>query len=427
MSEIKCALRQILLNLAGNGIKFTERGEVVVAVCAESQDAETACLRFEVRDTGIGIPPSELERVFQPFAQADPSTTRQFGGTGLGLTIASSLVGMMGGRIWVQSQPGQGSTFCFTVRLPFAKEKPCEPQTSGTLAEATSALRILLVEDNPANQKFAAYILRERGHTVEIVGNGRQALRMAQENQYNIILMDVQMPGMDGLEATKAIRAWEKKVSGTVFNNGQTNISDEQGKMVPDTFFVPIIAMTAHAMKGDRERCLAAGMDGYLSKPIDGREMIVLVESLAAGAAAPRVNSVFSPQVSLPAAKPPAALVFDPELALKRCLNSRNMLGDMIQCFFDEVDSLFPQMRSALRKGDLTELGRLGHRFKGTLVYLGAEPAIDAALQIERFEQQGGEQLDAQEAVRLLQQECEALKAALLAYQRTNGPKQHDF
>ena len=196
-------LRQVLLNLGGNGIKFTESGEVTVSVRVESQEAEQACLEFAVQDTGIGIPRSDLENIFRPFTQADSSTTRRFGGTGLGLAITSSLVRMMGGRIWVESEQGHGSTFYFTVRMPLAKEPPAVPIALDVLPSATSALRILLVEDNPANQKFAAYILGERGHTVEIAGEGHQGLSMAQQNHYDVILMDVQMPGMDGLEVTQ--------------------------------------------------------------------------------------------------------------------------------------------------------------------------------------------------------------------------------
>ncbi len=256
-------LRQILLNLGGNGVKFTERGEVAVTISAESQDTEHVCLTFAVRDTGIGIAPRELDRLFRPFAQADPSTTRRFGGTGLGLSIASSLVSMMGGRISVESEPARGSTFRFTIRLPLAKNPmPPEREVPDKPAGIPSSLQILLVEDNPANQKLAAYILEKRGHQVDMAGDGRQGLVMAQQNKYDAILMDVQMPVMDGHEATKAIRAWEG-----------------------DRSHVPIIALTAHAMKEDRERCLAAGMDGYLSKPIDGNELIALLESLAAGAA----------------------------------------------------------------------------------------------------------------------------------------------
>jgi signal transduction histidine kinase/ActR/RegA family two-component response regulator len=253
-------LQQVLLNLAGNAIKFTERGEVEMSVRALSQDGE-ACLEFAVRDTGIGIPPSGQERLFQPFAQADASMARRFGGTGLGLSICKSLVEMMGGRIWVESELGKGSTFYFTVRLPLAKELPADFEAPVAIpAVACAQLRILLVEDNPANQKLATYILQDRGHVVEIAGDGQEAVCLTEQNRYDVILMDVQMPGMNGLEATAAIRKRE-----------------DGGRRVP------IIAMTAHAMKGDRDRCLAAGMDGYLSKPVNAQEMIGLVESLARG------------------------------------------------------------------------------------------------------------------------------------------------
>ena len=256
-------LQQVLLNLAGNAIKFTERGEVEISLRALSQN-DDAHLEFAVRDTGIGIPPSAQEHLFQPFAQADASMARRFGGTGLGLSICKSLVEMMGGRIWVESEVGKGSTFYFTVRLPLAKELPADFEAPlAVSAAACTQLRILLVEDNPANQKLATYVLQDRGHLVEIAGDGQEAIRLTEQNRYDVILMDVQMPGMDGLEATAAIRKRE---------DGGSR--------------VPIIAMTAHAMKGDRERCLAAGMDGYLSKPIDAHEMIALVESLAAEAAA---------------------------------------------------------------------------------------------------------------------------------------------
>ncbi len=268
-------LRQVLLNLAGNAVKFTERGEVEIRVrhlpAADQTSAAaregTADLEFTVRDTGIGIPRAHLERIFQRFAQADASTTRRFGGTGLGLAISSSLIAMMGGRIGVESQLGRGSTFSFTLRLPLAKELPAQrPAGPGVSPAPAAKLRILLAEDTPANLKLAAFILRERGHPSEIAEDGEHSLRMAEED-FDVILMDVSMPRMDGLDAAKAIRAREK---------GRKR--------------VPIIAMTAHAMKEDRDRCLAAGMDAYLSKPIDRQTMIDLVERLAAGAVGRRAN-----------------------------------------------------------------------------------------------------------------------------------------
>ena len=269
-------LKQVLLNLAGNAIKFTERGGVSVRVTMASLTDEEAHLEFAVRDTGIGIPMGELERIFKPFVQADASTARRFGGTGLGLSISSNLAALMGGRICAESNLEQGSTFRFTIHLPLAQQPLAEnkPSRDDGAPPATS-LRILLVEDNPANQKLAIYILRERGHLTEVADDGYQALRLIGENEYDVILMDVQLPGMGGFEATQAIRAME---------NGAKRM--------------PIIAMTAGAMKGDRERCLNADMDAYLSKPIDRHELVALVESLAAESlliAAPGVKQFGSP------------------------------------------------------------------------------------------------------------------------------------
>jgi PAS domain S-box-containing protein len=459
-------LRQILLNLAGNGIKFTESGEVAVSVRQVEglkegsgrrdwglEDAQrrarshspppipdpqspipAATLEFAVRDTGIGISRSDLEHLFQPFAQADHSIARRFGGTGLGLTICSNLVTLMGGRIWAESEPGQGSTFHFTVRLPLAKELPPESKTPEVAATAAAALRILLVEDNPANQKLAAYILQERGHTIEIAGNGEQGLRLARENQYHVILMDVQMPDMDGLEVTAAIRAGEAQ---TATGKGDSFHLPERPEeclaqmgTVPlseakEAKRVPIIAMTAHAMKGDRERCLAGGMDGYLPKPIDAREMIALVESLAAAlpsAVAP-IPLAHGPRQPVGAS---SAVVFDPALALKRCFGKPDLLAQMIQFFFDDIHELLPQVHLALQRGDLTGVGALGHRLKGTISHLAAERAKEAALYVERVGLLDGKQAEAEEAVKQLERECQALGAALAEHQAATAPAQRD-
>ena len=603
-------LQQVLLNLAGNAIKFTDRSDVEISLRALSEEGE-ACLEFAVRDTGIGISPSSQERLFQSFAQADASMARRFGGTGLGLSICKSLVEMMGGCIWVESEVGTGSTFYFTIHLPLAKELPSEFEIPVAVSPVARAqLRILLAEDNPANQKLASYILQDRGHLVEIAGDGQEAVRLTEQNRYDVILMDVQMPGMDGLEATAAIRKRE-----------------DGGKRVP------IIAMTAHAMKGDRDRCLAAGMDGYLSKPIDDHETIALVETLAAGSssvAAGGVTSaptlpqaaelpttpIFDPELVLKRRKaeqrlhvgkarpalaasetdaralvhelqvyqielemhneelqraqaaaeeasrrygdrfdfspvayflwdyegrilevnlrgaallgldrsvvvhkrfgqfvamedrarfadfchrvlatdtkqtcevkilkdeqavdalvegiaahdrhgqerlcraavidisrqkradesapadagavsttsspteptsPPVAVFFDPDLALKRCLNKRDMLQEMIAYFFKDEDRLLPQMRAALQKGDLVEVGHLGHRLKGTLVHLGAEAARESAERVEYLPLHGGGQAEAEEAVRAFERECEVLRAALIEYRATASPMQ---
>ena len=397
-------LQQVLLNLAGNAIKFTEQGDVEIVLRTVSQDGQTQ-LEFVVRDTGIGIPASGLERLFQPFTQVDVSMARRFGGTGLGLSISQHLVELMGGTISVESEIGKGSTFRFTVCLPLADEAPVDFEAPAAApARTCDSLRILLAEDNPANQKLATYVLQERGHRVDVAGNGQEAVLRCTGDRYDVVLMDVQMPGMNGLEATAAIRAREEGGNGT------------------SAAHVPIIAMTAHAMKGDRERCLAAGMDGYLSKPINAQEMIVMVESLAGGAVPPAESAA----IATPAAETPTpaqAPLYDPEEAIARCFHSADIVEEMIQCFFDEVQSLFPRMFEALENGDLAQVGRLGHRMKGTVVYLGAHPAKEAALRVERFyKSEGGTLAEAEKAVRLLQKECLALKACLTA-ERANAAR----
>ena len=255
-------LQQVLLNLAGNAIKFTERGEVEISLRALSQDGE-ACLEFAVRDTGIGIPPSGLERLFQPFAQADASMARRFGGTGLGLSISQEPGGDDGRAHLGRKRSGQGEHVllhrpaAFGEGTPSRLRGPCRSSPRRPAAHCASCWW----KTTPPIRSWPPTSCRIGAIVVEIAGDGQEAICLTEQNRYDVILMDVQMPGMNGLEATAAIRKRE---------DGGSR--------------VPIIAMTAHAMKGDRDRCLAAGMDGYLSKPINAQEMIGLVESLARGA-----------------------------------------------------------------------------------------------------------------------------------------------
>ncbi|MBZ5672768.1 MAG: response regulator [Acidobacteriia bacterium] len=264
-------LRQILLNLVGNAIKFTDQGGISVSVRRQASgaaDADGVTLLFAVRDTGVGIPADKQGVIFDAFRQADGSTTRKYGGTGLGLAICSRLVEMMGGTIGVESEPGKGSTFHFSARLGVVTGTPAEvDEQARKLANVVKAfnseqatnLRILLAEDNPVNQRLATKLLEKRGHQVTVTATGRGALHRIQEETFDVVLMDVQMPDMDGLEATALIREWEK-------NRGRRT---------------PIVALTAHSMKGDRDRCLAAGMDTYVTKPFDAAKLIEVVESTA--------------------------------------------------------------------------------------------------------------------------------------------------
>ncbi|MGA2183783.1 MAG: response regulator [Bryobacteraceae bacterium] len=270
-------LRQVVLNLVGNSVKFTDHGRVSVEVGQAEPSGPNAqqsgcTLRFTVCDTGIGIEKTKQGLIFEAFAQADGSTRRKFGGTGLGLTITSRLVSLMGGAIAVESEPGKGSAFHVTLHFGVAAEaeqvREPGPQTprEPAVASATPPLRILLAEDNLVNQKVAARMMERRGFVVTVVANGREAIEASERQCFDLILMDVQMPELDGLEATRRIRERER-------------ITGEH---------IPILALTAHAMQSDRERCFTAGMDGYLSKPFQADDLAQAVDSARMGAVGPK-------------------------------------------------------------------------------------------------------------------------------------------
>ncbi|MEJ7638912.1 MAG: response regulator, partial [Singulisphaera sp.] len=498
-------LRQILLNLAGNAIKFTDRGEVVVEVKVEPSDRDDVQLHVVVSDTGIGIPEEEQGRIFAPFEQADGGTTRKYGGTGLGLAIASNLVGMMGGRIWVESEVGKGSDFHFTARFsrargpraPSASRPPTSlrgmrvlvaddtaaqrrileeilsgwemrptlvddgvpalaaldrearagdpfpvmlidvnmpvmdgfalvervrshPELSGAavlmisgadrtidaarrerlgvaglllkpfkqsdLLEAIQRavvpaswdevrptpislpewkvsrkpLRILLAEDNPFNQKVAVCMLEKKGHTVTVAGNGKRALEALDREGFDLVLMDVQMPEMDGLQATAAIRARERQTG----------------------HHLPIIAMTAHAMKDDRQRCLDAGMDGYVPKPIRDE---VLTRAIAE--CIPETGSV-KVKVAAPEAAH-AGRVVDHAAALARVGGDRAFLEEMAAMFLDDCPGLMEGIRAAIARGDAPEVRAVTHTLKNWVGNFIAPTVFEATRAMEEMGQTG--------------------------------------
>jgi two-component system, sensor histidine kinase and response regulator len=492
-------LSQIIVNLVGNGIKFTEEGEVVVRVEVESRAGGEAVLHFSVSDTGIGIPANKQKAVFDAFSQADGSTTRRYGGTGLGLTISAQLCTMMGGRIWVESEEGKGSTFHFTTRLGVqtqtagcsiatepislqglsvlvvddnatnrriledmltnwgmkptavasgptalvAADQACAdgtpfglvildanmPEMDGfsvaeqirlrplmadtTLMMLTSAgqygdttrckdvgmasylvkpvrqsellnaivscldaehpqdlgrssesgrtttrtgrpLRILVAEDNPVNQKLTTRILEKRGHMPLVVNDGSEALRAFGSQTFDLILMDVQMPVMGGFDATAAIREQER----------------ESGS------HIPIIAMTAHAMKGDMERCLEAGMDGYVSKPVKPQELFKTIESLGAGHGAPEENLLVEQ-------------IMDIEAAMARVDGDVDLLREIACLFLDSCPELVGQISDAVDRADGKALENAAHTLKGSVGNFGAKPAYEAALSLEMLGRSG--------------------------------------
>ncbi len=255
-------LCQVIEKLVDNAIKFTAQGGVAVRLDAEAAAHETL-LHCSVADTGIGIAREKQEAIFEPFVQGDGSASRRYGGTGLGLAIAADVVRLMGGNMWVESEIGRGSVFHFTARVGRECLRPASESAPTPLFGGGHALRVLLAEDNAVNRKVAVRLLEKRGHTVVAVEDGRQALQALDRERFDVVLMDVQMPEMDGFEAAAAIRARERAEGG----------------------HVPIVALTAHAMKGDRERCLDAGMDAYLAKPVSSEELFATLEGLVPAAA----------------------------------------------------------------------------------------------------------------------------------------------
>jgi len=516
-------LRQIIVNLVGNAIKFTEHGEVVVRVACESSQDEHVCLRFAISDTGIGIPPEKQGSVFQAFEQADQSTTRVYGGTGLGLAIVSRLVDLMGGEISVDSQVGRGSTFHFSIRLRRAAAaehtalsvpddwkdlralvvddnatnrkiyveilkswgvtasavesgaaaldilqevasrgaafdfllldaqmpgmdgletaaevkldtrfnrmgvlllsssgRVVQPEQFESLgldaclvkpvkrselfnamleahgrrhAGVAPALRstgrgesavdempacrpllILLAEDNPVNQRVARGILEKRGHQVVVVSNGREAVEAATLQQFDLVLMDVQMPELDGLAATAEIRRQETL-------SGQ---------------YTPIVAMTAHAMASDEARCLEAGMDGYISKPVDVRKLLATIHRLARpadanptdeGATAPSWNAQAAPRE-----------IFDIESVLARVEGDEDLLQELIALFQESAPLLIDEIESGVRGSDAPTVERAAHALKGALQSIGASSGAKAAAALEA----AGRSADLTEAKHLL-------------------------
>ncbi len=256
-------LRQVVLNLLNNAVKFTQAGSIETRVQLYERSEKTLTLHFSVADTGVGIAADKIEAIFEAFRQADGSIARNYGGTGLGLAICSRLVSLMGGRIWVESEPGSGSIFHFTAELEDATESPAVPEPAALTASRSpevyarteKRLHVLVAEDNAVNQTITARMLGKLGHSVTVAGDGNEALAAWERGDFDLVLIDVQMPNMDGFECTSAIRSREERRGG----------------------HVPIVALTAHALKGDEERCLRAGMDGYLAKPVRSEDLYTII------------------------------------------------------------------------------------------------------------------------------------------------------
>jgi len=356
-------LRQVLVNLLGNALKFTERGEIRLGVAPEPG----GLLHFSVRDTGIGIPAAKQADIFAAFSQADTSITRRFGGTGLGLAICGKLVGLMGGRLWVESEPGRGSTFHFTAALEAAAPDqgladagtPARPEAEH--GGSAGGLRVLLAEDNPVNQKLATRLLEKDGHQVILAGNGAEALELARQGGLDLVLMDMQMPLMDGIEATQRIRAREAVSGG----------------------HLPIVAMTANAMQGDRERCLAAGMDGYVAKPVKPAE---LRQAMAAALGQEAGRPSGAAQAPAPAA---AAFRLDKAGILERFGQDEELFQTLAQMYRGDVEQYCQGLQQALEAEDAPRLSREAHTLKGLLATFSDEEGAQLALEVENAARDG--------------------------------------
>jgi CheY-like chemotaxis protein len=338
-------LRQVLLNLIGNAIKFTESGEVSLRVTPDEDFSVPTALRFTISDTGIGIPNEKLDRVFEQFTQADSSTTRRFGGSGLGLTISKRLVDLMGGRIWVESAVEKGSVFSFAVPFETWAGAPGRAVVlAGTDSELPlPALRILLAEDSPDNRTITLAYLENTPYRVEVAETGAIACEMFKVGHYDLVLMDRQMPVMDGLTATRTIRTWE------------------QANDRPPT---PIIALTASALKGDRETCMAAGCTAYLTKPI---KQDVLLQAI-------KEHSIVAPPSSGEESSRKETAFSDTKL----------QFADRIPVFLQNCRQNVIAMLDALDRGDFGTVEFLGHGMRGAGGMFGFQAITDIGAALEQ-------------------------------------------
>jgi len=344
-------LRQVLLNLIGNAIKFTQSGEVSLRVAPDADSSIPTALRFTISDTGIGIPDEKLAQVFERFTQADSSTTRRFGGSGLGLTISKRLVELMGGRIWVESEVGKGSVFAFAVPFEISAtvHRPTVTPIGTGPEPALPALHILLVEDSPDNRTITMAYLEDTPYQVEIAENGAIACQKFTAGNYDLVLMDRQMPVMDGLTATRTIRAWE------------------QANDRPPT---PIIALTAAALKGDREKCLAAGCTAFLTKPIKQEVLLQAIKEHS--------RIALMPSEAEGSRLDPILLRVKPTLAAR------------IPAYLQNCRQNVVVMLDALDRVDFETVTSLGHQMRGSGGAFGFQAITDIGAAL----QQAGESAD---------------------------------
>lgn len=361
-------VRQLLVNLAGNAVKFTEQGAIDVSFTRVGGDDATVELEMTVKDTGIGMSEEARGRIFQPFTQADSSTTRTFGGTGLGLAICRQLTELMGGSITVASQLGAGSSF--TVQLMFglaaADSVEHRPAAQDASVSGMQPRDILLVDDVEINQELARIVMEKQGHRVTIAGNGAEAVDACQKKRFDMIFMDIQMPVMDGFQATQAIREMER----------------ERGE------HIPIVAMTAYAASGDRQKCLDAGMDSYISKPVVPEAIIAAVNRYAAKTPSPASDPVVLPVGDEPVTEATVP-IFDRDELLGRLGGKADLIPRFCTMFANSVTTGLEGIRQALDAGDADELHRQAHTVKGAAANIGAGRIRACATRLDEMAKSG--------------------------------------
>ncbi len=364
-------LRQIFLNLMSNAVKFSDHGSVRIDISTKEQKDESVVLNASVTDEGIGIPADRIGELFQPFTQADGSHTRKFGGTGLGLVICKQFVSMMNGEIDVESEKGKGSRFYFSVQLKKQKNVSRKIQSNAKkdfenksnqiirdpmviegLKKERNKYKILLVEDNLINQKVALRIINDAGYFAQSAINGIEAIKAVKENSYDLILMDVQMPEMDGFTATKEIR-----------------------KLNSDSSKVPIIAITAHALIGDREKCIEAGMDDYISKPIIPDQLIKILDRW--------LNVQRQTEKIQKNIKEESQPIFDFSVLEKMSLGDREFQTDLLKSYVLDVEERFVRLEKFVSESNIDKIINEAHTMKGASYSVGAKKIGDESLGIE--------------------------------------------
>jgi len=380
-------LRQIIINLIGNGIKFTQTGGVSIKAEVDEQAGDNYILHFAIKDSGIGIPPEKRDAVFNSFTQADTSTSRIFGGTGLGLSITKQLVELMGGKIWLKSEDNQGATFHFTIKVKCGHaEKISDTPSDNTLP--LKALKILLVEDNKINQDIARTVFETHGHQVTVAEHGMKALEILLEESFDVIFMDVQMPVLDGLTTTTIIRNCEAKRAS---DNDEIAAIEDKLIMKLAGKQTPIIAMTANAMSGDRQRCLDAGMNEYLTKPFMPEQINNVLHLLFQATVAPQAeDNEQKTTANTPDGKPMESL---PEQVVNHLKSVYGMDDEtakkMLHGAMSSLESTLVEMANALEAKEYPDLHKATHSIKGALLNMGLKQLSEQAAAIESAAKNG--------------------------------------